>query len=38
MGIGAWIKGALGGSSVVGVGVLCFIFTTPTDEQLINVS
>lgn len=33
-----WIKTFVAGGSVVGLGVACFIFTTPTDEELIAVS
>lgn len=36
MSLGAWIKGGIAGSSVVGLGVVCFIFTTPTDDELIK--
>ncbi|VVT53605.1 uncharacterized protein SAPINGB_P003658 [Magnusiomyces paraingens] len=35
MGWARWIKTILAGGSVVGLGVSCFIFTTPTDEELI---
>lgn len=38
MGFGQWIKAGLAGSAIVGFGVINFIYNTPTDEELINVS
>lgn len=38
MGFAQWIKAGIAGGSVVGLGITCFIFTTPTDEELISVS
>lgn len=37
MGAAAWIKAFVAGGGIVGLGVTCFIYTTPTDEELLAV-